>query len=279
MAFRLANINDRATLVTDRGVYDLEGHGDGFSSDPMDAITRHGELHAVVAALPAEPDAQLDPATLGPPVPRPQKVLGIGLNYRAHAEETGMDIPTTPIVFSKFASCIVGPTADITVFGPTTDWEAEMVVVIGTRGRDIPASQAWEHVAGLTCGQDVSERTVQFGTRPPQFDMGKSFDSFGPTGPCLVSVDQFDDPDNLAIACAVNDEQKQDARTDDLIFGVAALIEHISAVCTMEPGDLIFTGTPSGVGVASQTFLAPDDVVTTTIEGIGTMTNRCVARG
>jgi len=279
MAFRLANINNRAVLVTDNGVYDLERHGEGFSSEPMEAIARYRELHDVAASLNGSPDAQLDPATLGPPVPRPQKVLGIGLNYKAHAEESKMDLPENPLVFNKLSSCIVGPCDDVIVYGPTTDWEAELVVVMGTRARDIAAEDAWDNIAGVTCGQDISERTTQFASRPPHFDLGKSYDTFGPIGPSIVSVDQLNDPNDLALACSVNGEQKQNARTNDLIFDVPALVAYISAICTLEPGDLIFTGTPSGVGVMAGTFLQPGDEVTTTIESIGTMTNRCVARG
>jgi 2,4-diketo-3-deoxy-L-fuconate hydrolase len=279
MAFRLATMNDRAVLVAPGGVYDLERQSGGrLPADPMAAIARFPELHDVAAALGGAPDAGFDARTLGPCVPRPQKVFGIGLNYRTHALESGMEIPPTPLVFTKFPSCLTGPTADIVLYGPTTDWEAELVVVIGTRARDIPVGEAWSHVAGLTCGQDVSERTTQFASKPPHFDLGKSFDTYGPIGPCVVSPDQLADPNALALACDVNGTRRQEARTDDLIFDVPHLIAYLSGICTLEPGDLIFTGTPSGVGVMSGTFLQPGDVVTTTIEGLGTMTNACVAR-
>jgi 2-keto-4-pentenoate hydratase/2-oxohepta-3-ene-1,7-dioic acid hydratase in catechol pathway len=280
MAFRLATMNDRAVLVGARGIYDLERHAGGrFGADPMEALRRHGELHAIAAALGGvTPDAPFDLAALGPCVPRPQKVFGIGLNYRAHAVEAKMEIPTTPLVFTKFPSCLTGPGGDVIIYGPTTDWEAELVVVLGRRGRDIPAARGWDHVAGLTCGQDVSERRTQFAVKPPQFDLGKSFDTFGPIGPAVVSLDAIPDPENLAITCDVSGTRRQDGRTDDMIFGVPALIAYLSSICTLEVGDLIFTGTPSGIGAVTGTFLAPGDVITTTIEGLGTMTNRCVAR-
>jgi 2,4-diketo-3-deoxy-L-fuconate hydrolase len=279
MAFRLATVNERAVLIANDGVYDLERHGGGrFSADPMEAIARHGELHQVAAALKGKPDAPLASTVLGLCVPRPQKVFGIGLNYRSHAEESGMELPQTPLVFTKFPSCLVGPASEVIVYGPTTDWEAELVVVIGTHARDIAAADAWKAIAGLTCGQDISERMTQFAAKPPQFDLGKSYDTFGPVGPAVVSLDQFSDPSDLAITCDVNDQRRQDARTSDLIFGIPELIAHISAICTLEPGDLIFTGTPAGVGASSKTFLKPGDTITTTIEGIGTMTNRCVAK-
>jgi 2-keto-4-pentenoate hydratase/2-oxohepta-3-ene-1,7-dioic acid hydratase in catechol pathway len=279
MAFRLATKNDRAVLLKNDGVYDLERNSGGrFSPDPMAAIARFPELHDLAAGLSGAPDAPFEVASLGPCVPRPRKVFGIGLNYRSHANESGAEIPPTPLVFSKFTNCIAGPAADIILYGPTTDWEAELVVVMGTHARDIPAAGAWQHVAGLTCGQDVSERKTQFASKPPHFDLGKSFDTYGPIGPTIVSLDQLSDPSDLAITCDVNDQRRQQARTSDLIFGIPELIAYISGICTLEPGDLIFTGTPSGVGVMSGTFLRPGDTVTTTIEGLGTMTNRCIAR-
>jgi 2-keto-4-pentenoate hydratase/2-oxohepta-3-ene-1,7-dioic acid hydratase in catechol pathway len=279
MSFRLATLNDRATLLGSRGVYDLATRTDPALADPMEALRRHEELHAVSARLEdSAPDGPLDPTALGPCVPRPQKIFAIGLNYRSHAQESGMDLPEVPLVFTKFRNCLNGPAGDVVVFGPTTDWEAELVVVLGRRGRDVPVEHAWDHVAGLTCGQDVSERATQFAAKPPHFDLGKSFDTFGPIGPAVVSCDAVPNPDDLAIRCTVNDDVMQDARTSDLIFGVPALIAYLSGVCTLEPGDLIFTGTPAGVGAGRGRFLQPGDVVTTTIEGLGTLSNRCVAR-
>jgi len=279
MAFRLTTLDDRATLVHGDGVYDLERHGGGrFSADPMEAIARFRELHEVTAALRGAPDGPADVARFGPCIPRPRKVFGIGLNYRTHAEESGMEIPPNPLVFTKFPSCLTGPTGDVVVYGPSTDWEAELVVVMGTRARDIPLDEAWTHVAGLTAGQDVSERITQFASKPPHFDLGKSFDTFGPIGPAVVSLDHFADPNDLALRCDVNGTRRQEARTNDLIFDVPHLIAYLSGICTLEPGDLIFTGTPSGVGAMTGTFLRPGDVVTTTIDGIGTLTNRCVER-
>lgn len=279
MAFRLANRHGRAVLTNEDGYWDVETHaGDGWSSDPMDVVGRFEELHAVADALPAAPDGALAEVEFDAPIPRPSKIFGIGLNYRKHAEESGMELGEHPPTFAKFRNCLTGPHGDVIIFGPTTDWEAELVVVMGTTARDIAAEDAWKHVAGLTCGQDISERMTQFHAKPPHFDLGKSFDTFGPTGPAIVSLDQFDDPSNLAITCDINGERQQDARTDDLIFDVPTLIAYLSGICTLEPGDLIFTGTPSGVGAAQGRFLQPGDVITTEVEGIGSMTNRCVAR-
>ncbi len=278
MSFRLGNVDGRAVLLSGVGVYDLERHSGGkLPSDPMAAVARHADLHGVAAGLTGEGDAKLADVTFAPCVPRPQKIFGIGLNYRSHAEETGVELPANPVVFTKFPSCIVGPTDEVKIYGPTTDWEAELVVVIGARVRDVAKENAWDVIAGLTCGQDVSERTTQFAAKPPHFDLAKSFDTYGPIGPAVVSLDQFDNPADLALTCDVNEERKQDARTSDLIFDIPHLISYLSGICTLEPGDLIFTGTPSGVGVMKGTFLKPGDTVTTTIEGIGTMVNRCVA--
>jgi len=280
VTFQLACGPDgRAVLVDGDGVHDLERVSDrAFGSDPMEALARHRDLHAVAEGLAGtEPDTEFDVAKLGPPVPRPQKVFGIGLNYKDHAAESNNEIPDAPLIFTKFPSCLNGPAGDVIVWGPTTDWEAELVVVIGTGGRGIGGADAWDHIAGLTCGQDISERRTQRAGKPPQFSMGKSYDSFGPTGPAVVSVDSFDDPDDLEISCWVNDERKQHARTSLLIFSVPELVAFISGITTLVPGDMIFTGTPAGVGAAAGTFLSPGDVVRTTIEGIGTMTNNCVA--
>jgi len=279
LAFRLATIQNRAVLVQNAGVYDLEKHSTGrFSADPMQALERFRELHEIAEALPDVPDGAVSVAELGICVPRSQKIFAVGLNYRAHARETERQPPATPLVFAKFRNCLAGPSDDIILRGATTDWEAELVVVMGTRARDISRAKAWDHVAGLTCGQDLSDRETQFANDPPHFDLGKSFDGYGPIGPYVVSADQLEErAADLEITCKVNGELRQHARTSDMIFTVADLVAHISSVCTFEPGDLIFTGTPSGVGRTTGTYLQPGDTVTTTIEGIGTLTNRCVA--
>jgi 2,4-diketo-3-deoxy-L-fuconate hydrolase len=275
--WQLADLDGRATLVVADGVYDLERHSGGsLPADVMAALSRFEELGAVAAGLDlAAPDGPLDLTRLGPPVPRPAKVFGIGLNYRSHAIETGMAIPETPLVFTKFPSCLVGPTADVVLSGDKVDWEVELVAVIGRGGRDIAAADAWSHVAGLTVGQDISDRVVQMAVKPPQFSMGKSFDTYGPIGPTVVSVDSFADPDDLAISCTVGGDPVQGSRTGDLIFGIPALVEYLSSICTLEPGDIIFTGTPAGVGMGMGRFLVHGELIESTIEGIGTLANRC----
>jgi 2-keto-4-pentenoate hydratase/2-oxohepta-3-ene-1,7-dioic acid hydratase in catechol pathway len=279
MTFRFANVEGRAALVdADHQWYDLDRLTSGaVGPDPMAAIADGAALHRAAQGLAdATPDGAIADANLGAPVPAPRNSFGVGLNYRSHAAESKMDLPEKPLVFAKFPSCIVGPTADVELRTKTGDWEVELVVVIGNGGRDIPAEEAWDHVLGLTVGQDISDRALQFAAKPPHFDLGKSRDTYGPTGPVLVSPDSFADPKDLAITCDINGDRKQDDRTSSLIFSVADLIAYLSGIITLAPGDLIFTGTPEGVGAASRTFLNPGDEIVSTIEGIGTMTNRCV---
>ena len=219
----------------------------------------------------------LDEGKLGCPVPEPRQVFAIGLNYKAHAEETGAALPTVPATFTKFPASLSGPFDDIEIVGDTVDWEVELVVVIGTLADRVAEADAWSHIAGLTVGQDISDRTLQFAAGM-QFSLGKSRRGYGPMGPWVVSTDEFDDPDDLALGCSVNGTVMQDSRTNDLVFDVPRLIAELSGVLPLLPGDVIFTGTPSGVGRARQPPLAlhPGDVLETWIEGIGTIRNRCV---
>jgi 2,4-didehydro-3-deoxy-L-rhamnonate hydrolase len=275
--FRLIDIDGRAALERDGHWYDLERlTGDPAMADAMAAVARHDELHELHDETAGrEPDGSVDPARLGPCVPRPQKVFGIGLNYRSHAAESNLELPESPLTFTKFPSCLVGPTADVVLSGPAVDWEVELVVAIGTGGRHIAAEHAWSHVAGMTLGQDVSDRIVQLSGKPPQFSLGKSFDTFGPIGPALVSVDAFDDPDDVELWCDVAGERMQHARTSDLIFSVPALVAHLSSICTLVPGDLIFTGTPSGVGGPRGRFLQDGELLESGNDVIGRLANRC----
>lgn len=277
--FRLACLADRAVLLDGDGYHDLATVTDDETlADPMVAISRHRELHGVAARLHDRPvDGTLDGVEFGICVPRPSQVFAIGLNYLGHAVESNLELPTAPLAFTKFASCLQSPTGDIVLSGDRVDWEVELVAVIGTRTRHVTVEDAWDHVAGLTVGQDVSDRTVQMQGRPPQFSLGKSFATFGPIGPAVVSPDAFPDPDDIGLWCEVSGERMQTGRSGDLIFSVPVLIAYLSSICTLEPGDLIFTGTPSGVGMGRGRFLVPGDVVVSGAEGIGEMTNRCVA--
>ena len=186
-----------------------------------------------------------------------------------------MDIPAVPMIFTKHTTCLVGPNATIEMRSDHVDYEAELVVVIGKSGKDIQKDKAWDHVAGLCVGQDISDRTVQFSSKPPQFNLGKSFDTFGPMGPYLVSPDGLEDKESLEIECKVNEEVRQKDNTNDLIFNIPSIISYLSEIVTLNTGDIIFTGTPGGVGIMEGKFLKDGDVLSTSIEGIGTLENVC----
>jgi 2-keto-4-pentenoate hydratase/2-oxohepta-3-ene-1,7-dioic acid hydratase in catechol pathway len=209
----------------------------------------------------------------------PGKIIGIGLNYRDHAEEQGVDLPKEPLLFAKFPSAVTGPYADVEKPADTNqlDFEAELGVVIGRRARHVPASQALEHVGGYVVVNDLTARDAQLGDG--QWVRGKSYDGFAPLGPAFVSRDEVADPHRLAIGASVNGIPKQASSTANLIFGVEELVEYCSRCCTLEPGDLICTGTPAGVGVFRDPpeLLDVGDVVTVEVENVGRLANRIVA--
>ena len=204
------------------------------------------------------------------------KSITVGLNYKKHAEESNLELPPFPMIFTKHSTCISGPKSDICMKSDMVDYEAELVFVIGKGGKDISKEDAWDHVAGLCAGQDISDRPVQFHATPPQFNLGKSFDTFGPIGPYIVSTDLFNDKESLKLQCWVNDELRQETLTNDLIFDIPYLISYISEFITLNTGDVIFTGTPEGVGATQGKFLKDGDILKTTIEDIGTLENKCV---
>jgi 2-keto-4-pentenoate hydratase/2-oxohepta-3-ene-1,7-dioic acid hydratase in catechol pathway len=279
MSIRLANAGGRAALVCGNVLVDVEERSGGrFGPDPMDAFRdwpAFEDWARGVEAAGGEP--ALDEAALGPCVPMPRKVFAIALNYRDHAEEAGLEIPKQPLVFTKFPNCLSGPRSEIVLTSNRVDYEAELVVVVGRGGRDIDESKALDHVAGYCVGQDVSDRRQQFAGKPPQFSLGKSYDGYGPIGPAVVGRDAVADPNSLAIRCAVSGETLQDGNTSDMIFPVAELVAFLSRSLTLEPGDLVFTGTPAGVGSVRdpRRYLVDGDVVTTEIEGLGTLVNAC----
>jgi len=214
------------------------------------------------------------------PIAAPQKVLCIGLNYREHARETNAEIPSEPVCFGKYANTIGGPGSDIVL--PTVsqevDYEAELVVIIGKPAKNVSEEKALDYVAGYTVGNDVSARDWQKGRPGGQWMLGKTPDTFAPIGPYLVTSDEVGDPGQLAISLALNGKTMQESSTSDLIFGIERIIAHLTQLMTLQPGDLIFTGTPSGVGVARdpQVFLKPGDQVDVTIEKLGTLSNPVV---
>ncbi|NXM77569.1 FAHD2 protein, partial [Serilophus lunatus] len=215
-----------------------------------------------------------------PPVGDPEKVICVGLNYRDHCLEQGLGAPTEPVIFSKFPSAITGPFDDIVRPQDTTelDWEVELAAVIGKRGRNIEAAVALEHVVGFTVANDVSARDWLRGRNGRQWLLGKTFDTFCPLGPAIVTREAVPDVHNLWIRCSVNGRRMQESSTCNLIFGVPALIAWVSRFVTLVPGDILLTGTPAGVGVFRKPpiFLKPGDEVQCEIEELGTICNRVV---
>ena len=216
-------------------------------------------------------------ASLLAPVPDPRKIICLGLNYRDHAAESGMDIPTEPILFSKYPSALIGDQGAIVLpaVSDQVDYEAELVIVVGRTGRHIPRGQAMEYVAGYTVGHDVSARDWQLNKPGKQWMVGKTFDTFAPVGPELVTRDEVPDPHALGIRLRLNGQTMQDSSTSQLIFRIDETIAYLSKIFTLEPGDLIFTGTPPGVGMARKppVWLKPGDVVEVEIDRLGTLRN------
>jgi 2-keto-4-pentenoate hydratase/2-oxohepta-3-ene-1,7-dioic acid hydratase in catechol pathway len=276
---RVGNLAGRLTLFGDAGAIDVERASDGrFGADPQAVYERWPEFTRWAATTNGDGVA-FAAEDLQAPVPRPAQVFAIGANYREHAAEGGVDVPEWPMVFTKWVSSFTGATGEIVLSGAQVDWEAELVVVIGRRARNVPRDAAWDHVAGLTAGQDISDREVQLRGPYPQMGMGKSFPGFSPMGPYLVTPDELDDPNALELGCSVNGEVMQQASTADLVFSVADLIAELSAVLPLEAGDVIFTGTPAGVGLVREPprFLQPGDELVTHIEGIGELRHTFVA--
>jgi 2-keto-4-pentenoate hydratase/2-oxohepta-3-ene-1,7-dioic acid hydratase in catechol pathway len=237
-------------------------------------------LLRAAAALAAGKPRDMAQVKLLPPVPRPEKIFCIGLNYADHARETGKEPPPEPVVFSKFVTALRADGESIVLprLSDQVDFEAELVAVIGAGGRHIPKERALAHVAGYTCGNDVSARDWQNQKPGRQWLLGKSFDSFAPLGPALVTADEVGDAGNLRISLRIDGRTMQDSCTSQLIFGVADLVSYLSGVCTLSPGDLIFTGTPPGVGFARNppVFLQSGNVVEVEIERVGILRNSVV---
>ena len=218
-----------------------------------------------------------DSVTLLAPIPDPRKIICLGLNYRDHAAESGMQVPDEPILFSKYATALIGHRAEILLPEESTqvDYEAELVIVIGRRGRRIPREHAMAYVAGYTIGNDISARDWQLKKPGKQWMAGKTFDTFAPVGPELVMANQVANPHALGIRLRLNQQVMQDSNTDQLVFHVDDVIAYLSKIVTLEPGDLIFTGTPPGVGMARKppVWLKAGDVVEVEIDGLGTLQN------
>ncbi|OYP36053.1 fumarylacetoacetate hydrolase family protein [Rhodopirellula sp. MGV] len=217
------------------------------------------------------------PAVLLPPTPTPEKIFCIGLNYRDHAIETGAAIPTEPVVFSKFNTTLVGhgQAIELPTISSKVDYEAELVAVIGKEGKNIAADEAMQYVFGYTCGHDVSARDWQKGRPGGQWLLGKTFDTFAPVGPCVVTTKELTDPSDVRVRMDLNGETVQDSTTAQLIFDIPTVVAHLSKFVTLKPGDLIFTGTPPGVGDAKTppVYLKSGDTCRVTVDGIGSLSN------
>jgi 2-keto-4-pentenoate hydratase/2-oxohepta-3-ene-1,7-dioic acid hydratase in catechol pathway len=269
-----------AALRGDRYL-DLSGRGLNGS---MRVLLASGEEGLRRAAQLAAEAPELDAAAIKkllPPVPDPRKILCIGLNYADHARESGATPPDEPVLFNKFPTALIAHGEPIVLprVSQEVDYEAELVVVIGRGGRHIPRERAFEHVAGYCPGHDVSARDWQLHKPGKQWLLGKTFDTFAPCGPALVTRDEVPDPGKLRVRFRLNGETMQDSNTDQFIFPVDELVAYVSQVCTLEPGDLIYTGTPPGVGFARKppVFLKPGDVAEVEIEGLGVLRNPVVA--
>jgi 2-keto-4-pentenoate hydratase/2-oxohepta-3-ene-1,7-dioic acid hydratase in catechol pathway len=269
---RFGSAAGRFVVVRDDAVVDVETQSNGrFASDVRAGLAQWDDVLVWADDIDwtvARPVADVE---LGPPVPDPRQVFAVALNYRPHAAEAGFEAPESPLVFTKFPSCIAGPVTQVTLPTGKVDWEIELVVVIGRGGRDIDRDAAWEAVAGLTIGQDLSERVLQSAGKPPQFSLGKSHAGFGPTGPVAVTPDEFADRDDIGFECALDGEQMQRGRTSEMIFPVDDLVARLSAVCELFPGDLIFTGTPAGVGNRRNPprYLQPGETLVSRVDQIG----------
>jgi 2,4-didehydro-3-deoxy-L-rhamnonate hydrolase len=281
---RIANLRGRLVLVTDDGRRALDvsvASAGRFSADPQQIYEAWSEFVSWVSTVDLSAATPFSPEALGAPSPSPKQVFAIGLNYREHAAESNFAVPDEPtVLFTKWPSCLTGPVTTVELpSGDHTDWEVELVVVIGSFTHRVKEEQAWAHVAGLTVGQDLSERITQTSGPSPQFSLGKSLPGFGPTGPWLVTPDELADRDDLELGCAINGEQMQKGRTSDLVFSVPALISRLSHKLPLLPGDLLFTGTPAGVGLGRTPprYLAPGDELVSYVTGVGELRQRFVA--
>jgi 2-keto-4-pentenoate hydratase/2-oxohepta-3-ene-1,7-dioic acid hydratase in catechol pathway len=272
----------RAAAARDGGYVDLNRADSGVPACIKQLLAQGPEgLERARAAMESGEPMPADGVRLAAPIPSPEKVICVGVNYADHARESGMEPPDEPVIFCKFPTTVRAHGDPIVLprLSRQVDYEAELVVVIGVGGRHIAKGRAREHVAAYCCGNDVSARDWQHHKPGRQWLLGKSFDSFAPFGPALTTADEIDDPGRLAIRLRLNGQVMQDSNTDQLIFPVDELVAYVSGVCTLSPGDVIFTGTPPGVGAARTppVWLKPGDVVEVDIERLGILRNPVVA--
>lgn len=283
MTLRLANLKGRAQFIvgdiaSPRAIDVAVASKNSLSADPMLCFAHWDSLKKLAATLDISAGTHVAIADLSCPVPQPRQMFAVGLNYRQHAAEMGSPLPPLPLVFAKFQSSLNSPTGNIEILSDTVDYESELVIIIGKGGRHIDEAAAWDHIAGLCAGQDVSDRGLQYMGTPPQFSLGKSRVGYSPIGPWVTDMTNNDKRDDLQLGCTVNGEQRQNTQTSDMIFGIAHIVAYMSTIVELFPGDVIYTGSPFGVGHGRkpQVYLKPGDVVETTLEGVGTITNRCI---
>ncbi len=284
----IGSANNRAHLIETsgdqiRGVDIAEASQGQFSSSVSELFNDWEALRGWATSVDFEQSGArtLSADELQAPVSSPRQVFAIGMNYKDHAAEVNLSLPTTPAVFTKYVSSLTGAVDTVELPSDSVDWEVELVAVIGTGGRDIPEDSALEHVAGYMVGQDLSDRELQFaGGGAPQFSIAKSYRGFAPTGPWITSSDEVADSGNLSMTCSRGDEVLQQGTTRNLVFNLPYLINHLSSIVELYPGDLIFTGTPDGVGFgrSPQQYLVPGDELVSSIEGLGEIRQRFVAR-
>ena len=275
---RIASINDRATLIFENGGdlqgVDIEKWSNGkFPCNTRELLPHLDELKSCVKDH--DFASEIFPVSwdsLESPITEPRQIFAIGMNYQAHAEEVSIAAPEVPAVFTKFSTSLSGARTAIPLPSHSVDWEIELVAIIGRGGRNISREDALDHIAGYAVGQDLSDRALQFAaSSSPQFSLGKSHAGFAPVGPWMTTSDEVTDPGQLKMRCIVGEEVLQDGSTANLIFDIPTLVEHLSSVVELAPGDLIFTGTPDGVGFGRnpKRYLRAGEELVSTIEGLG----------
>jgi 2,4-didehydro-3-deoxy-L-rhamnonate hydrolase len=286
---RFVNHGNRLTLVTSPPSDDLAGasgidvheaSGGQLPAEPERALACWDDVLEWARTQSATADVEITIARLGPPSPRPRQMFGIGINYADHVAEANMEIPKVPLVFLKLSTAVAGPFDAIPLSTDAVDWEVEVAVVIGRPARNVSEDQGWEPVAGVTGGQDLSDRAIQWQSdSTPQFGLGKSLAGFAPLGPALVTPDEYDDPDDIELSCRLNGEEVQHSTSAQLLISVPRIVSFLSGVVTLQPGDVIFTGTPGGVGMTRTPprYLSPGDTLESFVAGVGTMRHTFVA--